>query len=541
MQPNDPLSPRPDNQPVERNYTQRPMQLDFRRPSTPQPPQPMAANPVSPTPPNPTQPQFQPSQPLRPQFAPNQPYQAPLQSRSVPAQQFSPPQPQTYQHPPNAVPVQQQPPKLKRHRNWLLPLMIFIVLAILGLVVLLAVMQKSQDKPNQIFKQALESTLMTNSVEVQTNDGGSITNSLYNLSNSSGPIVSNSGNLRLNGAYFELSGYGTLQNTYVEYTNLPVGQMNTSNAAALNKWVQLRSNGVLAPGINTSLASFADPRSSMVGDIVFGDFTSSQSASLVQSLIASGVYQYQVSQVKQVVSGGQVILEYPVTLNITALKAWNQKILTSMGIPSKDLAPGLANLSAQQSATGIIYINKVTNQLIRFDLKQNSQTTTMLFLDRNKARLPNPPTTYLSWQKFAPQQNQLEKQAALAQSDATLDAERKTDLNQLNRYIQNYFTSASFYPTLADLNNQVWVSVNMQGINPDVFKDPQGSSLLMSATPMADSYAYEPLGANGAANCNDGAAAAGGTNAPATIPCVSYKLVTILSNGQQYVLNNLIN
>jgi hypothetical protein len=545
MQPNDPNLPRPDKRPIERSYVSRPDVSNFRRPVVPQrrsdasfqapvsnpnvPPRPLqAADPVV----APVQsPQPRPAQQAAPAYS-QQPF------RSAPPQ-YSPIA--TAQPVPALLQDEQsvkKPAKMKskRQRNWLLPVMIVIGLCLIGAITLLVIGMKAQNKPNVIFQQAFESTLSSHNVEVQTNNNGNVMTTKLDFTGSSGPQMSAMGDLSINGSNFILNGYGTLNNTYVQYTQLDnsTSQNSALASAVLNKWVQLRKNGDLSPGINASLANFADPNVDLAGDVVFGNFSGSESATLVKALIKSKVYEYNLSEVKQVTSDGQIFMEYPITINVLALKAWNQKILSAEGVPAKSIQLALANFGSGQPTTGIIYINKLSEQLIRLNLGQGSTGTSILYINRNNTTIESQPMDAVSYSQFAVYQNQIEQQAAQTESNTKLDAERKSDLAKLQQYIQNYYTSTGVYPTIYDMNNQVWVSVNFPGVNPDIFKDPQGSSLQLASAPVAKSYAYEPLGPNGALGCNDLPA-----GSKIGIICQSYKLVATLSNGQQYTVDNL--
>jgi hypothetical protein len=527
MQPNDPLTPRPSYRPVERPYVTRPVRPDVvaQPGQSPQPSQ--SQQPSAPYVAPPPQP-YPVSSPQNPPVIPRQPG-------------MQQPQP-SYIQPPSTSPVATQDPLVhvtsstpplpapeKTQRNWLIPVIAIIALAIIGVGALLFVTERSKNVPNSVFKQAIEATLMTKTTEAQTNIGGSITEINYNLSSPSSPTVSVNGDLNLNGLNFELDGFGTLRNTYVKYINLSSSQMNATDAVVLNKWVQLRTNGALAPGVNTKLAVFADPRAALVGDVVLANLSAATSETLTKSLLSSGVYTYTLGKVKTVMSSGQAYYEYPVSINLTALKQWNERVLGAMGVPQSDIQTALNNLGQQQATSGVFYISKTKERLVRFDLSTSQGTATTLYMSTSSSTLPtSEPAVSVSYKTFEPLQDLLEQQAAQIQSDAALDSERKADITELQQYIQSYYASSGNYPTLADLNNQVWVSVNMQGINPDVFKDPQGASMLLTATPARDVYSYSALGPNGAAGCNDA------TNMTGAIPCASYKLSATLSNGTVY-------
>jgi hypothetical protein len=113
-------------------------------------------------------------------------------------------------------------------------------------------------------------------------------------------------------------------------------------------------------------------------------------------------------------------------------------------------------------------------------------------------------------------------QAAAKVAPATKDAERKSKLDTLHTYLANYVATAGTYPSLANLNNRVWVSANLPGIDSETFRDPEGLSLILSGGPQAKSFAYQPVGSNPKVAC-DGTAGN---------PCVHYHLTAVLSNNQ---------
>lgn len=100
------------------------------------------------------------------------------------------------------------------------------------------------------------------------------------------------------------------------------------------------------------------------------------------------------------------------------------------------------------------------------------------------------------------------------------DTERKNDINALHVQLEAYQAQHGFYPTLANLNDPSWRSKNLDGLDAETLKDPQGSSARLFDTPAARFYSYEafPLG------CNN-----------LKTSCSSYTLTATLESGGNYI------
>jgi hypothetical protein len=103
------------------------------------------------------------------------------------------------------------------------------------------------------------------------------------------------------------------------------------------------------------------------------------------------------------------------------------------------------------------------------------------------------------------------------------DKTRKQDLSYISGLSENFFSLNNYYPTLEQLNSSSFSAFYPNGIDRQKFKDPSGSSSLLVASPNAQAYAYQasPLG------CNN-------TN----LPCKSYKLTAIISDGKNFVVTS---
>lgn len=106
------------------------------------------------------------------------------------------------------------------------------------------------------------------------------------------------------------------------------------------------------------------------------------------------------------------------------------------------------------------------------------------------------------------------------------DTERKTDINALHGQLEAYQAQNGKYPTLANVNDSVWRSTNMKGLDPAALADPNNSaSQVLVAAPAANNYAYAVT----PAACDNGA---GGD-------CTQYTLTATLEGGGTYVKQSL--
>lgn len=109
-------------------------------------------------------------------------------------------------------------------------------------------------------------------------------------------------------------------------------------------------------------------------------------------------------------------------------------------------------------------------------------------------------------------------------SSAVKDTERQTDLNAIQSQLEVYFTENGFYPTFSQLSSLTWRQANLKGVDESAFKDPDGTSSSLSASPKAGIYAYQPT----PAGCNN-----------VTVQCQHYTITATLSTGKTDVLQSL--
>lgn len=105
------------------------------------------------------------------------------------------------------------------------------------------------------------------------------------------------------------------------------------------------------------------------------------------------------------------------------------------------------------------------------------------------------------------------------------DTERRTDLNAMQAQVEAYFTKSGSYPTLVQMNDDSFRAANLQGLDAQALKDPQGDATALSTVAREKEYAYEtsPSGCGTATN-----------------PCTSYILTaTLEEEGRPFVVRSL--
>ncbi len=92
------------------------------------------------------------------------------------------------------------------------------------------------------------------------------------------------------------------------------------------------------------------------------------------------------------------------------------------------------------------------------------------------------------------------------------NAKRAADLLSLQTQLEAYFTQASHYPSLTDMNtgtsattnaSSTWVTTNMKSLDQNAMVDPSNpySSKNLAAAPVAKSYSYQPTQSDGVTSC----------------------------------------
>ncbi|MDB5170331.1 MAG: hypothetical protein JWO35_25 [Candidatus Saccharibacteria bacterium] len=440
--------------------------------------------------------------------------------------------------PPKPVRKRRKLPKLPRFPKFRKPVIsgraIKIILIILAVSVVLgglyALMryQAYRNNPDTVFKDALQASLSTTKFQSETMPDTTSSKVSYDLSAPTNPMVSSEATIQLSGTSYDVNGYGTAKNTYVSYRSLPKTVSPSLSSVVQNAWVGVRINGALPAGVPTALAGAGDPRNLAYGPVFFANIAPKIRKQQVQYMIAKKVYDYKVEKVTQTKIGDTKVFVFAAQPNVSYLKIANQSAAFSAGLTPADIQDAVNALDNLKGATMKLYIAKSNHQLVRTEITKDNRTVSTTYSYDSNLALPTEPQTKLGWPDFASYQFQIEAQAATKQPAAQLDSTRKAQLDSLHSYLATYFAQNESYPSLANVNDQAWVAGNLNGIDPDVMRDPLASSLTLLAAPKAAVLAYQPLPPSGKGACDNTVAN----------PCVHYKLIATLSNNQQYIVQD---
>lgn len=417
--------------------------------------------------------------------------------------------------------------------NWrkivLIAAIILAIAALAGGVAFWLHLRSQRNNPATVFRDALTASLSTTQVQSSTISPTGGSQSDYDFTNITNPVVSSQADVQIYGADFQVQGYGSAQNTFASYAKFPAFISKSIADVAQSSWVQLRANGVEPGTVSGVISNLADPRYQNFGPLMFGNFSATTRERQVNYLLAQHVYAYQLAKVTKTTINNQPVFAYPVTLNIAYLKLFAQSLATSEGFKAAEVQAAVNDLGKYKGAATTLYVSAATHRFVRAVFQQNGQTTTIDYGDYGNASLLAEPETNLTWQSFANIQLQIEQQAAAHESPAALDQTRQSNLSQLHDALAIYYADQGYFPTFANMNNLSWAVANLPGIDPDIFRDPLGATSAITATPTAKSYAYQVITPDGKGCSND-------VNAAVSQLCSSYTLSAILSNGQKYAV-----
>ncbi len=106
------------------------------------------------------------------------------------------------------------------------------------------------------------------------------------------------------------------------------------------------------------------------------------------------------------------------------------------------------------------------------------------------------------------------------------DTERQTDIKALHGQVEAYYAQKGNYPTLANMQDNAWVSGNLKGLDTESAHDPKGgagNNITAAAGNNQYAYAVTP------ANCDN----------TSGNECTGYALTATLEGGGTFAKNAL--
>jgi hypothetical protein len=284
----------------------------------------------------------------------------------------------------------QQQEVRNRRRGIVIAIMLGIALIIIGggAVAYMVLAARKVNDPQAVFTSMVSKNLATKQVHQSITEGktGTEIQMDYDVSDVTKPRVFSTVHIGGDSNKTSMKYYSTFQNAFVQYQNTAGG-----TEAYLNKWIQVRKDGVLEPNSETTLATSFEARRVFFGQMIVGSFNSSDKKSL-ESAFKDGVYSYDKSKVKTETIGTNKTFVYEVTVNPEKFIAYNQKAAKIVGMNPSDL-----NKTALQSVTSaMLYVDAASQRLVRVI----TGDATIQYSNYNGVAVQPQPASQMSWSDF---------------------------------------------------------------------------------------------------------------------------------------------
>lgn len=534
---------RPENGP---QYRQRPTSIDgvisrrdynprnYTRDGISSIQQPKVSQPLPPQP-RPSQPTLQqttPQPPPTPQIQTDKYYSPPIQAPAYTETNSQ----ELENHPATKLDFTPPPKKKKRlpkipkiraprlqHRTSKVLQITLITLIIFGSLGGLFMWYKNQNSPQKLFLAAYKKNLSTSNYSSYTTSNGLYSRVGYDFINLKNPIIFSEQNISSSGAVFTAEGYGTPKETYIRYTKLPKSVQPPLSQAGLNTYVKIRADGALPGGVPAAIIKASDPRYRVISPILFGNLDKAKSDQILNYIKTNNVYTYDKKDVSSTKLNGKKVTVYNTKIDVAKIQLINQSLSSMMGFTPADVEGAIKSLNNYKDATVKIYIAS-DKRIIRLEANGPQINQATDYSEFNKISTPMEPETKVTWQNFASVHYQMQAAAASAQPASVIDNNRKTKLAGLRNQLLEYQRQTSSFPTIENLNNPNWVNTNLIGFDVDLLRDPLATTINIQSSPGGNSLAYITTPEIANARC---------TNAPEN-PCAHFRVISTLSNGQQY-------
>jgi hypothetical protein len=279
-------------------------------------------------------------------------------------------------------------------------------LAVVALGAFVWQQQSKRNNPETVFKDALRHSLQTQKVAIAMKSADLTLASDLDMTNIKDPLLSTKSNIESNGTRYDLEGYGTFNDTYISYSNLPATTPKTVANIADGAWVHIRVKGFQPPDIPPLLNQASDPTFYMFGPLVFANLPEKDQTQLIEFMQKNKVYGYDVKQVKKVTVSGQKLWAYPLKLQVGFLKVAAQSAATNEHINVDKLTAAMVALDDLKGASATMYISAKDHTFAQFNSVKDGQTTVRTYTYQGIS-IPSEPPTKLTWQAFAPLQTQI--------------------------------------------------------------------------------------------------------------------------------------
>ncbi len=283
-----------------------------------------------------------------------------------------------------------------RKALWIVGLLVIVGIGIGGYFAYVAY----QNRPTHVFSEALSNSFhQTVFSETTQNSHRSI--DAINSKN----IIAYYSSKQVFGQYnFITDVYSSNNMTYVKY--LRIGKTNTVNnkfAGILNKWVLLSSKGDSINQNSLVFAALNSAPSLTLGDWIEGNYTTSQTKTILSYIANHNIYSFNPKSVKKTIINNQETLDYPVSIKPLAIESYNKMVAQMLGMSSQQQTAIVNNLSTSGINKLNVYISLVNHQVVRTVANSNiglSGSTIINYAYNNQVHFPSQPKAQISKSVF---------------------------------------------------------------------------------------------------------------------------------------------
>ena len=284
---------------------------------------------------------------------------------------------------------QQQEAHNRRHGMMIAAVLIGILILLGGSALAYTVLNaRKANDPQAVFNSMLSKSLATKQVHqsvVQSKTGTQV-QADYDVSDVAKPRILSTARIGGDSNKIIMKYYSTFQDTFVQYQNTAGG-----TESYLNKWIQVRDNGVLEKNNEITLATSFEARRIFFGQMIFGNFTSSDKKSL-ESVFKGGVFTYDKNNVKTETLGGSKVFVYEVKIDTDKLITYNQKVAKVVGVNPDEINKG----DLQSVTSAMLYIEAKTQHLLRV----TTGDATINYSKYDALTIQPQPASQMSWNSF---------------------------------------------------------------------------------------------------------------------------------------------
>lgn len=261
---------------------------------------------------------------------------------------------------------------------------------------------------DELFQAALVNAMSSKSVTIASQGDDYKEEYQVDVANVSQPVLSGSIDSTSQSLDIAVKGYATAKDTYInlQRSKLLMG----GNPEALNKWVQVRTNGkstdTNGTGGNLLELFFSAPVLPLQNsDWPIGNYSESQRQELLSLINEKTVYRYDAKAVTETTHDGKKAMAYKVTVDDAALEELFRKAAAMGGASDADINAILALASlndVQSEAEEQTYLIDVdSKQFVKAEYQEDGFAKATIYSRYGQTKTANKPAdAYPTWDSF---------------------------------------------------------------------------------------------------------------------------------------------